>query len=81
MLKKEIVRMVAEKAKVLNQKTVERTFDAIFEVIAGCVKKGEKIKIEKFGVFSAENGKIKFEPFNRSSVKVSGKKIKNRRRF
>jgi len=50
MTKGDIVRMVAEKAKV-KKKTAEVAINAFTEVVTEALKKGEKVEIRGFGTF------------------------------
>jgi DNA-binding protein HU-beta len=50
MTKGDIVRMVAEKAKV-KKKTAEVAINAFTEVVTEALKRGEKVEIRGFGTF------------------------------
>lgn len=51
MLTIELIREVARKSNILNQKTAKRVVDAVFDTINESLAKGEKVKIDGFGTF------------------------------
>ena len=76
MNKKELILEVT-KSTAIDEKTVEKVINSLFEIIKNKIIEGDRVEIRGFGSFKkvARQARIAYNPRNRKEIKIDAKYV------